>query len=301
MEIKTLGEGHEKSIPTAEFIGKIDINGYVIPCAVLYADTENPIRVFWQREVVGLLTGTKKGDLGRYFKPKNLQPYIPEKYKGGDLSNSSLLFKTINGATAHGFIGSELIDICKMYMQARTDHKLLPNQMHLADQSEIIVFAFAKTGVDAIIDEATGYDKVRTDFSLIRNLKKYITDELQPYYSQFPIDFYKGIYKLNGWAYDDESIKKRPGVVGKWTNEIIYSRFPKGVLSKLQQKNPMTDKGYRKQKHYKYLTEEAGLKDLQQYISNAIFLMNASANWRKFKNMLNRALGKPYQPDLWGD
>jgi hypothetical protein len=40
---------------------------------------------------------------------------------------------------------------------------------------------------------------------------------------------------------------------------------------------------------------------LQTYISNAIFLMNASSNWRKFTNMLARALGNPYQTDMFED
>lgn len=299
MIINDLHADQPSEIPMAEFIGSVSVKGIKIPCAVLYPDSENPIRVFWQREVVGLLTGNKKGNLDRYFKPKNLQPYIPEKYKDGDLSKSTIILKTPNGAKAHGFLGSDIIDICKMYMQARTAGDLLPSQKHLAIQSEVIVFAFAKTGVDAIIDEATGFDKVRKDFSLIRNLGKYIEDELQPYYKQFPIEFYKSIYRLNGWPYDDESIKKRPGIIGKWTNDIIYARFPKGVLTKLQEKNPVTKKGYRKYKNFQFLTEEVGIPELKEYISNSMFLMNVSPSWRKFTNMLARALGKTYQGDMF--
>ena len=44
-----------------------------------------------------------------------------------------------------------------MYINANSDGKLLANQKHLAIQSLIIVSAFAKTGVIAVIDEATGY------------------------------------------------------------------------------------------------------------------------------------------------
>ena len=38
-----------------------------------------------QRELVGLLTGNKKGGLERYFEPKNLQPFVPEKFKNKKL------------------------------------------------------------------------------------------------------------------------------------------------------------------------------------------------------------------------
>lgn len=299
MKINEL-ELDQTTLPVTEFIGDVDVNGYKLPCAVLMPDSEDPIRVFSQREIVGLLTGNKKGNLDRYFKPTNLQPYIPEKYKDGDLSKSTILFKTITGQKAHGFLGTDLIDICKMYMKARSDGKLLPNQLHLAIQSEVIVFAFAKTGVVAIIDEATGYDKVRKDLSLIRSLKKYISEELQPYYSKFPIEFYKYIYKLNNWPYDDESIKKRPGIIGKWTNQMIYARFPVGVLGKLQEKNPVTESGRRKHKHHQLL-KEVGVEELKEYISNALFLMKAAPNWRRFQNMLARSLGKDYQGDLFTD
>ncbi len=291
-----------QNIPVTEFIGKIKIGGVDVPCAVLYPDSENPVRVFWQREIVYLLTGNKKGGLDRYLKPKNLQPFVPEKFKDKPLADSTILFKTPSGGVAQGFLGSDLIDICKMYMSA----KLLPNQEHLRVKSQIIVFSFAKTGVDAIIDEATGYEKVRKDFSLMRNLEKYLSKEIQQFKDQLDIDFYKGIYRLNNWAYDDESIKKRSPIIGKWTNEIIYARFPVGVLGKIQERNPVVKKegnkrGYRKHKNYNLLTEHIGLPALQQYISNAMFLMNVAPNWRKFKGMLAKALGKPYQGDMFDD
>ena len=286
-------------LPIAEFVGVLPIAGYELPSAVLYPQAEVPIRVFWQREVVGLLTGNKKGGLERYFKAKNLKEYIPEKYKDGTLKESTIHFKTIKGSRAQGFLGSDLIDICKMYMEAESDGVLLPSQLHLAKQAKIIVFAFAKTGVDAVIDEVTGFDKVRKDFSLIRNVNKHIAAEIQHYFPQFPAEFYKGIFRLNGWAYDDESIKKRSPIVGKWTNEIIYHRFPAGVLTKLQELNPRNDKGQLKYRNYNLLSEHIGLPALQDYISNAIFLMNASSNWAKFKQLLARALGNDWQTDIF--
>ena len=67
---------NEKDIPIAEYTGTVDIGDKKIPCAVLYPDSENPIRVFWQREIVGYLTGNKKGGFDRYLQPKNLQPFF---------------------------------------------------------------------------------------------------------------------------------------------------------------------------------------------------------------------------------
>lgn len=297
---KIVISGPNNIIPVTDFIGEATIGGLPIRGAVLYADTDNPVRVFIQREIVKLLTGNVKGGLQRYLSPKNLQPYLPNKFKSIDLSESTIKFKIAKtGQTAQGFVGSDLIDICRMYMSARTDGKLLPSQVHLAAQAEVVIIAFAKSGVDGFIDNISGYEKVRKDLELRRNIERYFADEIKRYATQFPIEFYKLIFKLNNWPYDDESIKKRPSIIGKWTNQIIYARFPQGVLAKIQEKNPVTVKGYRKHKNYNLLTEEVGLHELQEYISNAIFLMRAAPNWRKFKNSLQRALGKPYQGDLF--
>jgi hypothetical protein len=288
-----------KEITTTDFVGFIKIGKAEIPVAVLYPESENPIRVIVQREVVGLLTGNKKGGLERYLKPENLQPYLPEKFKDKDLTKSTHTFKAAsNGRIAHGFEGNDLIDICQMYMQARTDRKLLRTQKNLAIQAEVIVFAFAKTGVAGLIDNVTGFEKVRPRYALNRLFEKYIEEEARKWVKRFPDKFYQLIFKLNNWEYTEESIKKRPGIVGKWTKEIIYSRFPKGVLAKLEDKNPVNDKGKRSKKHHQLLTD-IGNDELKDYLSNAMFLMEAAPNWPRFKNMLARALGKTYQQEIF--
>jgi len=287
----------EKNLnPSTDFIGQIKIKGINIPCAVLYPET-NPTSVIVQREIVGLLTGNKKGGFERYLKPKNLQPYLPEQFRDKPLSESVISFK-LNGRAAQGFKGSDLIDICQMYMQAKMDGALTENQYHLAEQAQVIVFAFAKTGVDAVVYEATGFEKFKDRFAFNKLLEKYVDDEIKKWYKKFPDEFYQLIYKLNGWPWIESNLGRKPSVVGRWTNDIVYARFPKGVLSNLQDKNPMTESGSRKYKHHQLLTD-IGNDDLREYISNAIFLMKAAPNWSRFKNMLNRSLGKPYQNDMF--
>ena len=82
--------------------------------------------------------------------------------------------------------------------------------------------------------------------------------------------------------------------VGSWDT----SQGRKGVLSKLKDKNPVSEAGNRRYKYHQLLTD-IGNDELQEYISNAMFLMSASANWRKFMNTLARALGKTYQGEIW--
>lgn len=289
-----------KSIPIAEFVGKVTVGDRVIPCAVLHPESEHPIRVFWNREITHLLTGNKKGGLERYLQPRNLAPYLPEKFKEKSLSESVFPMMLKDGMrVAQAFEATDLIDICQMYMYANRDGKLLASQKHLARQAETIVFAFAKTGVVAVIDEATNYQEVRDRLALNKLLEMYVREDAQKWAKKFKDDFYKEIFRLNDWKFNPTNFTKRPGVIGKWTVEIVYARFPPPILSTLYDRNPLTDKGYRKHKLHSFLTDDIGNPELEEYISNVIFLMKSSANWRGFKRLFARAIGKNYQMDLF--
>jgi hypothetical protein len=289
-----------KSIPLAEFVGQVKVGDRSIPCAVLYPETDSPVRVFWHREIVGLLTGNKKGGFERYLKPANLQPYLPEKFKKKSLSESVFQMRLKDGGRlAQAFEATDLIDICQMYMYANRDQKLSASQIHLARRAEIIVFAFAKTGVVAVIDEATNFQYIRDRFALNKLLELYIRDEAQKWAKKFPDEFYHEIFRLNNWSFNPTNFSKRPGVIGKWTREIVYARFPPGVLSRLDDKNPLTEKGYRQFKHHMFLTDDIGNPELKEYISNVIFLMKSSSTWKKFRQLFARAVGQEYQQGFW--
>ena len=65
-------------------------------------------------------------------------------------------------------------------------------------------------------------------------LKLYISEELLPWQKRFPDVFYKELFRLNGWDFTVKGIKKRPGVIGTWTNKLVYDELPKGVKDELK-------------------------------------------------------------------
>ena len=275
-----------EEIIKSEFPGVVKIGNTEIPCAVL----SNEKRVFWQREVLGLLTGNVKGGFERYIKPKNLQPYVPDKYKGDTWDLNIIKFEH-QGRIAHGFEADDLIDICYMYLNADRDGKLLPSQKHLAEQAHMIVRAFAKTGVIAVIDEVTGYQEVRNRNALQEILDKFLLKEHAAWAKRFPDEFYKEMFRLKNWPYNPNSIK-RPSVIGKYTKDIVYERLAPGILDELQLMNPPTESGNRKFRHHQFLTEDIGHPALAQHLFAVIALMRASSNWEKFYRSLQRAFPK---------
>jgi hypothetical protein len=270
------------SLPKPEYVGTLRIGEIEIPCAVL----PNGKRVVVQREVVGLLTGNKKGGMDRYLSAQNLLPYVPDKFKGKSLDQAAEVFE-LNGRKSQGYEGEDIVDICRMYLNARKAKVLLSGQVHLAEQAEFIVTVFAKVGITALIDEATGYQQVRARDALQLYLEKIIRKELAAWVKRFPDEFYEQIYRLKNWTWNNDS--KRPGVVAKYTKDLVYERLGTGVLTELENKNPVMESGYRKSKHHQWLTDDIGHPQLAMHLSGVIALMRISDNWDEFKNNLNRA------------
>lgn len=273
-------------IPSATHFGVVNVGGANIPCAVL----EDGRRVVAQRQVVGLMTGTVKGDLARYFSATNIRPYIPEKFAGKSLDQVALVFEA-EGQKVHGFEGEDIVEICRMYLQARKANVLLPNQIHLAERAEIIVLSLAKLGITALIDEATGYQEVRDRRALQALLDKYLRHEHAAWAKRFPDEFYREMFRLRGWQYPTPG-GARPGVVGTYTNDLVYERIAPGLLEELEQRNPKSESGHRKAKHHQWMTPDIGDPALTNHIHAVMGMMRASDNWDQFMGLMDRAYPK---------
>ena len=272
--------------PSATHAGQITIGGASIPCAVL----SDGRRVVWQREVVGLLTGNKKGGLSRYLGAGNLAPFAPEKFKNADFDETAIVFE-MDGRKAHGFEAEDIVDICKMYMQARQANVLLPSQIHLAAQSEIIVLSLAKVGIASLIDEATGYQAVRDRNALQALLDRYLRKEYAAWAKRFPDEFFREMFRLKNWAYPTVGGAK-PGVVGRYINNLVYERLAPGLLQELEEKNPKGDGGHRKSKHHQWLSEDVGHPALSAHIHSVIAFMRAASDWEHLIRLMDRAFPK---------
>ncbi|MFC2044876.1 P63C domain-containing protein [Chloroflexota bacterium] len=165
---------------------------------------------------------------------------------------------------------------------------LQKTQLPIAHRAEIIMRGLARVGITALIDAATGYEKVRDRDELNRILEAYISKELLPWTKRFPDEFYQQLFRLRGWQYRPVSVK-RPKYVGKLTNELVYEKLPTGVLIELRSKNPVTPKGYRKHRHFQFLTDDIGNPHLEKQLVAVTTLMKVSPNWATFYRLFNRA------------
>jgi hypothetical protein len=268
------------------------IGGIEIPCYVLPGDQ----RVLYQRAMVKALgmsrgsSSTSGGDrLAKFIAGKALAPYVsPELLQ---VTTNPIKFKTTTGQIAYGYDATVLVDICEAVLQARADGRLQRQQDHIAMQCEMLVRGFARVGIIALVDEATGYQQVRRRRALEDYLSKYISKELVRWSKMFPDEFYEQMYRLRGWNYNQESTQ-RPGVVGHYTIDLVYDRLAPLVVDELKRLTPRDEKGRRKHKLFQRLTEDIGHEKLREHLIGVITLMKASPNWPTFYRMLQRALPK---------
>ncbi|WP_293861690.1 P63C domain-containing protein [uncultured Alsobacter sp.] len=218
---------------------------------------------------------------------KAINPFIPQ-----ELFEKSrpVQFRLDSGGMASGYRAEILPMVCEVYLKARDAGVLPSNQKHVAVQADILIRALAHVGIIALVDEATGYQEVRARRALNDILERFISEELRKWAKTFPDEFYKQMFRLRGWDFRASSILQRPGVVGRYTNDIVYERLAPGVLEELKRKNPRMPSGQRKHKHFQWLTEDVGDPRLREHLASIITLMRASSDWNHFKRMIDRAL-----------
>lgn len=224
--------------------------------------------------------GSMKKGLSRlelFISGKIISPFISNDLR--DRVENPILFRTPANGKAYGYEAEILAEICEAVLAARQAGKLQAQQMPIAQQCEILMRGFARVGIIALVDEATGFESVRKRGELHKILEAYIAKELLPWSKRFPDSFYEEMFRLHGWDYDPKSVA-RPGVVGKFTNKYIYEALPKGVLEELKAKNPDN-----KRRHHQYLTEDVGHPHLERQITAMTTLMRASDDWAQFKKL----------------
>lgn len=292
-QAKRANPEHVDGLPKAMREGAIKLGELELPCAVL----EDGRRVLTQSGVMLALGRARQVKSRKYFdadvnlpaflQAKNLKPFISNDL---EVTSSRIDFRTLAGAKAFGFTAEVLPSICEVFIDAERESKLAESQRHIALRARMLYKGFAKLGIIALVDEATGYQEIRARDALQAYLERFLRKELAAWVKTFPDEFFRELYRLKRWPWSGSS--RRPGVVGRYINDLVYERLGPGVLAELERKNPINDKGNRKSKHFQWLTEDIGHPALAQHMHALIGFMRAEDDWDSFKNRFHRAFPK---------
>lgn len=295
------------AIPMAEFssdetplkIGEIELDCYVL---------NNSQRVISQRGMFRGLSVTRGGPRDD-MKPDESGAELPRfatqnwllKHLSNDLQmalRNPILFSAPGAPRVLGYPATILPELCDAILAARAASDTTDRQEGIVSRAEQLMRAFARLGIIALVDEATGYQAFRARDELQKILAAYVSPELMPYTQRFPQNFYAELHRVRGWKYAPGS-SKRNHYIGKLTNELIYKQLPAGVLDDLRKKNPViSEKKRRKNLHYRYLTDDVGDPHLQKQIVSVTTLLSVADDWADFSRLFSKKF-KPKAGDLF--
>ena len=231
--------------------------------------------------------GYRADQMPSFINANNLQPFIDESIM---VWTRTIPYQTLSGVQKRGYDARILRGLCKVYMEAKRAGVLLQTQERLAITAEALLLALADVGITALIDEATGYQHTRERDELQKLLKAYVSEALLPWQKRFPDIFYQHLFRLNRWDYTLEGIKKRPRVVGKWTNQLIYEQLPDGVLEELKRITPRSEQGKTTERYHQHLTNDIGNVHLTNQIQRVVAIMEVSDSWDDFISKFNKSI-----------
>jgi hypothetical protein len=283
----TIAETGPDGLPYSLFPGIVRFGDIEVECHVL-SDFR---RVFTQREVVRILSaGRDSGNLQRYIRRN---PLFDPQY----LEERTFKFRVLPTAEAFGYEAEHLIDICDHYIEAKLRGELRSSQYKLVKQAEIVMRACAKTGIIALVDEATGFQKVRAQNALQLKLQAFIAEELQEWARMFPDEFWYELARLEGVRY---SPRHRPLRWGRYIMMFVYDAVDEDVGKALRAKNPNP----RFLKNHHQWLKQHGREKVNNQIQRVITIMKLCDNMDDFRDRFSQVFKRaptrlPFD-DLWG-
>jgi biotin operon repressor len=293
-EFKVTNNGHKANyelvkspVLKATHSGKLEIGNELIDCSVL----EDGTRLISQRtmyETFGRSAGVHQNGVSEspnFALAKNLQPFVDGAFDG--VSKSAIEFIPRHGGrTAYGYEASVVVAVCKVFTRAARSGVTTKHQQKIVERSYELLEAFARIGITALIDEATGYQEFRAENELQQLFALYLRDEYERWVKTFPDELYEEWFRLKGWEHLDPKYQK-PACLGRVTNDLVYNRMLPDLSDELKVKR---DEHGIPVKLHQYLSTEPGKDHLKDHIKTLTALAKAADTWEQYQEMVDRVV-----------
>lgn len=289
-----------KNAPKATHSGLLDLAGHPIACVVLddgrrIISTGSFIQAIGRTGKMRTATMPAESEAGSSFKAPpflladNLKPFV-DKHLDAPTA-APIAYLSSRGTVAYGYEAKLLPVVCRIYLDARRAKALTSKQRHVAEACEILLTALANVGIDALVDEATGFQYDRTRDALQKLLEQYVSRELARWERTFEVDFYRHIYRLKGWPFDPSSNKRTP-YVAKLTIDLVYDRIHPELLKELKQVRSEGNKPGSKLHQWLTTGPNGGHPRLKQHLEGVIALMSVAPSWWQFEIWVDKRYPK---------
>jgi P63C domain len=277
-------------LPEARYKGTLTIAGTEIPVYVL----SNGTRVISRISATEMLTGIKRqADLESYIRVEGLKQFLNfESVQARMISFRQPEVEMVN-ENVKGITSDLFIEICQAYVAALDAvHRegsgvtLTERQTEIAVKASIFLAACAKVGLDALIDEATGYQYERPADALEIKLRLYLEDEMRKWERTFPDQLWEQFGRLTNWK---GKLHQRPKYWGKLVMKLIYEYLDPDVAQWLRENAP---KPYHGQNYHQWLSEQYGLKKLVEHIWKVVGIASTCADIAELEHKMEEFYGK---------
>jgi hypothetical protein len=301
-------------LPQATHDGPLEIGDTVLAAAVL----SNGKRLLSQGtflQALGRSRTPKAGTGGLttvdglpfFLSAEVLKPFITDELK---LSTTPIFFRFKGGRRAVGYDALLLPGVCEVYQKLHasiTDRlasgsdsevnqakRVYGQYKHIIDACNRLDSGFAKRGIIALVDDATGYrgDQLKED--VLRVIAAYMSPTLYKWTQKFRPEFFEEMYRLHGWEYKPGSTK-HPQYTGKFITKYVYEPLPPGVLEEMKTRLPKNESGNRRAKLWQTLSADTGIPHLDRQINDIVTLMTISDEKEAFVYNFDKRFGKQLQ------
>ncbi|MGB3844666.1 MAG: P63C domain-containing protein [Sphingopyxis sp.] len=267
----------DANLPAAKWRGIIDLGGNELDCYVL----EDGTRVLSSGSTTKAIADVERGSLQDYVGQKALKPYINVE----KILQETIRFR-IPGTQWPGLgITTEHFElICRGYVQALYEGApLTDRQREMAIRCAVLTAGLTRTGLDALVDEATGYQYERADDALQVKLRAFIAEELRDWEKTFPDELWEEFGRLTNWK---GSLHSRPKWWGKMVIELIYDTLDPDVAAYLKANKPKQGEHWHRQ-----LTENLGVRQLVSRCYEVIGMAKTCHDMRELRDKVAEHYG----------
>ncbi len=184
-------------------------------------------------------------------------------------------------AIAYGYETKFITRICIAYQVAFLAGNLHPKQIPIAREAMVFVAACADSGLEALVDAATGYQA--TDRLI--NFERYLREYQQTWQERWNGDVVRAFCRLYGKPVSIEYPKFMQSIAGRVYDILIGGP----VMAKLRQKNPAPGKGHN---HHQFFTEE-----MQNFLERELYVIQAMAETSQSKSRFWNSMDVRYRGD----
>jgi len=304
-KVRVLTDEEQDKDPV-EYEGVLKLGDFTVPCFV----TKSGMRLIASRkmqEILKVVEDDPEDQPGVQRPGTRFKRFLTRKFFNSLISKEELqdLFtpirRTFKGRVIGGYKSEALTKFCDLMMQAKEKDLLgTERQMIVATQAKVLYDSFAKIGLVALIDEATGYQQIRDPSALRLLVQQYIAEEKREWDKQFPDSFYDGLNRM----YNSKKmtttlrgavIQNRPQHFAVFTRTYVYEPLENGaVLEELDRINPkMNARGTRRDRFHQHLSQGYGIEKLKRQVLAVETLIDVSDNVEQFKRLYAKKFGVP--------